>query len=489
MKTAGYVGLDVGGTGAKAGVFDDFGKLLGFGRSYITPTTPGEGRAETDIENIYAAARESVAAAVRESGAEIRALGISSQGQTFVTLDKNDRPLHPAILWYDSRAAEQAAALRDAVLSSESSSPVPAIEAIATAPKIMWLRDNCPDVMSRAHRYLLLPDYLSYRLTGDAVTDPSTAGSTGLFADDAPGYSLESLAAAAIDEAQMARIQPPGAPAGTVRRGIAQQWGLSNETILVTGTNDQYAGALGAGNSRPGIVSETTGTCLALVTLTEELPESMPDGFLSGRFPISRYRFVLAYSKTAGVVLEWFNRQMCPTKTLAELDSMAAGVPVGSRGVTVLPHFDGTVSPQPNPQARGFICNLSLNHTVADVFRALLESISFSLRENLEALRSAGLEPECIRSIGGGAKSDFWVQMKADVTGVPVERPLVAEAATLGAAMLAAVGARRFSSVQESCDAFYRPDRIFAPDRADHALYESSYRAYRDLCARAYAQT
>ena len=489
MKTAGYVGLDVGGTGARAGVFDDVGKLLGFGRSDLTPTTPSEGRAEIDIDDIYEAARKSVAAAVRESGADIRALCVSSQGQTFVTLDADDRPLHPAFLWYDSRAAEQAEALRDTVISSGSSSPIPAIEAIATAPKIIWLRESHPDVMSRARRYLLLPEYLSYRLTGEAVTDPSTAQSTGLYADDAPGYSPESLAAAQIDETQIARIQLPGTPVATVRSDIADNWGLSSQTLVVTGTNDQYAGALGAGNSRPGIVSETTGTCLALVTLTETLPKSMPDGFLSGRFPISRYRFVLAYSKTAGVVLEWFNRQMCPDKTLAQLDSMAAEVPVGSRGITILPHFDGTVSPWPNPRARGFICNLSLNHTVADIFRALLESISFSLRENLEAMRTAGFEPECIRSIGGGAASDFWVQMKADVTKVRVERPLIAEAATLGAAMLAAVGAQRFSSIQESCDAFYRPGRIFSPNAANHALYESPYAAYRDLCARVYAQT
>ena len=479
----GYLGLDLGGTGAKAGVFDASGRLLGFGKVALTPTVSNDGRAEIPIERIYDAAAEAVREAVRTSGVEIRALAISSQGQTFVSLDADDKPLHPAIIWYDSRASEQAERMRQAASGAR---PMPVIEAIATAPKVMWLRENYPELMRRARRYLLLPDYFNYLLTGEAVTDPSTASSTALYADDAPGYSPEALSAAGIAEASLAEIRPSGSAVARVRPEMANEWGLSDRTLVVVGANDQYTGALGAGNCRPGIISEATGTCLALVALTETPPKSVPAGMWLGRFPIGRYQFGLAYAKTAGVVLEWFNREFCPNKSLSELDELAASSPIGGNGVTVLPHFDGMVSPKPNPDTKGFICNLTLGSTLADIYRAILESLTFSLRENVEFLQDAGFEAGVIRSIGGGARSDFWLQMKADVTGLPVERPAVTEAAALGAAMLAAFGAGDFTSLEESSARLYKAQRVFAPEVGNNHLYAAPYEAYRELCRKAY---
>lgn len=478
-----YLGLDLGGTGVKAGVFDGEGNLLGFGKKSIDPLPSSEGRVEVPIEDVYAAARDSVAKAVAESGAEIRALSISSQGETFVSLDENDQPLHPAIIWYDSRAGEQAAKLRD-VLGIAGQGLY--LESVASGPKILWLRDNHPELMSRAKRFLLLPDYFTLRLTGEAVTDPSTAQSTGLYADGSASYSPEALAAAEISEDSLARILPSASPVARLTPKAAEEWGLSPDTLVVTGTNDQYAGALGAGNCREGIVSETTGTCLALVTLTERLPNSMPAGLFGGRFPIPRYSFALAYAKTAGLVLDWFNREMCPSLTLAELDRLAVKAPPGSNGLTVLPHFDGMISPDPNPDSRGCIANLTLAHTVGDIYRAILESLSFSLRENIELLKSSGFAPKLIRSIGGGAKSDLWLQVKADVCGLPVERPAVAEAATLGAAMLASVGAGGHANVEVCGESLYKADRVFSPDAAKAEAYDIAYNAYRDLHRRMY---
>ncbi|MHB1001328.1 MAG: FGGY-family carbohydrate kinase [Armatimonadota bacterium] len=484
----GYLGLDLGGTGAKAAVYDESGKLLGSGQVSYAPVTTNEGHTEIPVEDIYNAARDSVRNAVQQSGAFIRGMTVSSQGQTFVSLDGDDRPLYPVIMWYDSRAQKQAERMSEAVKQSGTDKPIPFIEAIATAPKIMWLAERYPDLMSRAKLHLLLPEYISYRLTGLPVTDPSTASSTALYADDALGYCKEALDAAGIDASQVAKIQPSGTPVGTIKPHMADEWGLSPQTLLVVGTNDQYAGALGAGNCRPGIVSETTGTCLALVTLFDNISGPMPAGLMCGRFPIQRYQFALAYSKTAGVTLDWFNNRFRPGESLKNLDKEAGSVPVGSNGVTFLPHFDGTVSPVPNPDAKGFICNLSLNHTSSDIYRAILESLSFSLRENIQLLQENGFDIEVIRSIGGGAKSDLWLQMKADVTGIPVERPMVTEAATLGAAMLAAVGCGIFTSVEECSQSFYHAERVFHPDGKTHADYETPYNAYLELCQRIYFQ-
>jgi xylulokinase len=297
---------------------------------------------------------------------------------------------------------------------------------------------------------------------------------------DAGDYSPQALAAAQIAQHELARIQTPGSPIAHVRPHMAEAWGLSPDTLVVTGTNDQYAGALGAGNCRLGIVSETTGTCLALVTLFEQMSDIFP-GLLTGRFPIEGYHFALAYAKTAGLMIDWFRCQFAPDRILADLEALAATSPLGSRGVTVLPHFDGMVSPQPNAASRGAFLNLSLNHSLADMYRAVLESVAFSLRENLELMRAAGLPIDVVRCIGGGARSNLWLQVKADVTGMPMERPAITEAATFGGAMLAAVGAGVFGSVAECSAMLYRVDRVFEPSSFAHAQYEQPYQTYRML--------
>ena len=479
MKPDAYLGIDIGGSGAKAAVFDGAGQLLGFRQIAKAPATTPDGFTEIPMEEIYGAAREAARSAIAESGARIRALSVSSQGQAFVTLDAQDRHLHNMILWYDSRAVPQTERLQQA-LKAVDPAILPRVEVIATAPKILWLREHYPELMKNARRYLLLPDYLCYRLTGTAVTDPSTAGSTALYSHGY-GYLPEALAAAEIAEDQLARVQEPGTPAATVTREAAAEWGLEPDTLFVTGTNDQWAGALGAGNNRPGIVSEASGTCLAAATLTEQLPDPIPPGMLHGRFSIPRYFGALAYAKTAGAVLEWFRRELAPGWLLHELDDLAARVPVGSNGLTMIPHFEGAVSPTPNPVARGAFAYLTLGHTREDMYRAILEALTFSLRENLEFLGQYGMKLKRIRSIGGGAKSDLWLQMKADVTGLPVDRPAFTEAAVMGAAMLAAAGAGAFPTVEESVGAFYHTERIFAPRADEQARYEAPYQRYRKL--------
>lgn len=487
MRAVGYVGLDLGGTGAKAGVFDDSGRMAGFARVSYTPTSPSFGMAEVGISVIYEAARDAVRAATATSGLRIAAMSISSQGQTFVSLDEKAEPLHPAILWYDTRATAQAESLRLVLGASGHELEAAAMETISSAPKIAWLRERYPELMSRARWFLLLPDYLSLRLSGVAITDPCTASSTGLLIDGTSDYSPAGLAAVGIRSNQLADVKATGSPISTITPSAAKEWNLEDDTLLVTGTNDQYAGALGAGNCVPGIVSATLGTCLALVTLTSDSDLSLPAGLYCGAFPATPYRFVLAYAKTAGVVLEWLAERFFPGKSMAEIDALAAAVPEGARGVRVLPHFDGVVSPTPNSSVRGFVGGLTLGHTGADIYRAALESLAFDMRENLEAMRRAGLMPEVVRAIGGGAKSDLWAQMSADVCGLSVERPRVTEAATLGAAIIAAVGSGRFSSVQECSSKFCQTERVFRPRQATRQVYEEAFQSYQNLFGRVYS--
>lgn len=481
-----FMGVDLGGTGAKAGIFDSDGRPLGIGHQGYSPKNLGNGRAEIPIETIYEAARAAVHQALEAAGKPaVVALAISSQGQTFATIDEKGRSLHPAILWYDSRAGEQAARLikKFEVLPAQERPPV---NVLSSSAKILWLNENMPDIMAPAWRYLLLPDYLSYRLTGEAVIDSNTATSIGMQIEGATDFSFPALHIAGIPREQLSRILRPGTPIARLTSSAASEWGLSPETLLVAGTNDQYAGALGAGNNAPGIITETTGTCLALVTLTERLPSPMPQGLYGGHFPIAGLFFLLAYSKTAGLLLHWFQQVWADGKSLADLDAEAATVSPGSRGITLLPHFDGAVSPVPDPAVRGAFSGLTLEHTRADMYRAILESLAFSLRENVENIVLQGFKPSVIRSIGGGAKSDLWLQIKADVLGLPVEKPCVTESAVLGAAMIAAVGQGTFRSLSQASAGLYRPAKQFIPNLSLSDTYQEAYQRYIDLRKKLY---
>jgi xylulokinase len=484
MLAEGYLGLDLGGTCAKAGVFDHSGKQLALVRHPYSTRIGKDGYPELRVEEVLRASRSAVTEAVTRSGARIMCLCVSSQGQTFITLDDQDRPLHEMIPWFDSRATGQAERIRRELqgggCSGVDTSP------IAASAKILWLRERYPDLMKRAARFLLLPDFVSYHLTGKAVFDPVIAATTGFYLMSESRYCEQALETVGVELHQLSQVAAPGVVVGDVLADRAAAWGLSPGIPVVTGTNDQLAGALGAGNCRPGIISETTGTCLALVCLAHPPLRELPAGLFHGPFPLPGTDYILAYSKTAGLLLEWFRVELNVAEELSELDHAAEGIPPGSDGLIVLPHFDGMVSPRPNVRARGAILNLTLRHSRYHLYRAMLESLAFSLMENLELLTAQGFHASELRSIGGGARSDLWLQIKADVSGIPIQRPVVTEAAVLGAAMLAAAGIGHYQSIREASEELFKVGRVFHPRSLENRQYRDVYRIYLDLQARVY---
>ena len=392
----------------------------------------------------YLLAMRSGAAAMPE--ADIAAIGMTTQGETLVPVDARGAALTDAIVWLDARAQDEARLLRGGIEAQAfyETTGLPEITPALPLAKLLHLRERMPDVWRRAAHLLLLEDYLLFRLTGQMVTEPSLQTSTGWFRLDTDGYWAEGLSAAEIPADKLPELRECGSLAGPLLGEAARQLGLKAGTPVFTGAMDQTAAALAAGSGN-GVVTETTGTALVAAAVTQTL--RFPAGH-----PVTLYRhavkgqFVyLPIGNTAGMALRWFRDQFCPDLPAggagyAALDRMAAAVPPGCEGLVFLPYLSGCVDPDSCPQARAVFFGATLAHTRAHFARAVLESTAFALADFLEMLAALGCPCRELRSLGGGAASGLWQQIKADACGRTLTVPACREATAQGAAILAGRG-------------------------------------------------
>jgi len=452
-----FIGLDLGTTGVKVGLFDGAGNTVAAASREIRLDTPAPDWAEFDAEDyaerVFDGVREVLAAPGVGAGT-VEAIGVSSQAQTFVIVGADGRPLRPAISWLDVRAKAET--------------------------------EELARILDRVRRVLVLPDYLIYHLTGRAVSDPVFAGSTGVYDRWGRRWVPELLEACGLDIEAVPEVLRPGEAAGHLTQEAAEDLGLSRDVLVAVGTNDQPAGALGAGNVTVGCGSLALGTALAIIA-TSDVRVNVPAGVGVSPHPASgeidgvgALYALLAYAKTAGIVVRWFRDTFAPSQSYEDLFREVASVPIGAAELSCVPHFAGTATPDFNPAVRGAFSGLTLAHGRAHLARALAESLAFTVRENLELLGRAVRIRE-VRAIGGGSKSDVWLQMIADATGVPVERPRTNEAAVLGAAELAMVAAGRFATVAEAALGLYAAECRFEPNPANSDAYDDAYRRYRAL--------
>ena len=480
-----YLTFDAGTTALKTALIGADGGVLAVHSVEYTPSSPRPGWLEMEPDAYWRAmvtgAREVLAG---RDATGLAAIGFSSQGQTFVPLDAAGRPLHPFIVWLDGRAREIAARWEAEWLSRDRYRRIcgyPWVPGELTLFKIAWLREHRPEAHA-ASIFLCLPDYLIWRLTGEFATDAAIAQQSGMYDVRAGEWSPELLDAAGISAEQLPLVHPPGTVIGETL-SAAQELGIPPGIPACVGCNDQLAGALGAGNVRPGPVTETTGTSLAVIATTDQPVED--ERMYVGPHAAPGMWQVMPFAPVSAIVLTWF-RDLGGGSDYEQLVAGAAEVTPGSDGLTLLPHFSGTASPGFNPDARGAMVGLTLGHGRAHIARAIMESCACLLREMTDIIRERGIAVERVRSLGGAARSDLWLQMKADMLGLPVERPACPDAASLGAAMLAATGTGRFSSVGDAADAWYRAERTFEPDAQKAGVYGEVFARYVGLCGRLY---
>ena len=486
--------IDAGTTSVKAGIFAPDGRCLGLRRQEYQLDAPSADRAQLDPEVYWQSCVQTVREALERSGIEadqIEAVAVSSQGETIITLDAMGRAIYPALVWLDNRAVDQAASLaRMFGKTVYSRTGIPEIIPTWPACKISWIRENEPDVFARAAKFVLVQDYLIYRLTGRIVTDGSISCTTLNY--DLPNdcWWQDIQEAIGITSAHLPEIVPPGTTVGTVSPEAASRLGLSSTTRVVTGGMDQSVGAIGAGNYSPGIVSETTGAALTVqATILDPLIDKSETVPVYAHSVPGRYLFCPVVP-TAGMAFKWFRdaffqdevarAQVDHVDAYDRLTQLAASVPAGSDGLVMLPHLMGAFSPEPNPLARGSFTGFTLAHTRAHFVRALLESVAFVLRQNIESIERTGMVIHEIRSTGGGARSALWNQIKADVCNRPIVTLANEDTALLGDAILAGVASGIFQSIEEGCNLMVAVKETVQPG-ADAKSYSDAYHRYCEL--------
>lgn len=459
------LGIDFGTTSVKSVMFDEnFKEITSTLEDYTLKTSSD--RVEFEAEKYFTLLENAIANA--KKAAKIDAIAIDTQCETLILTDEEGNPVRDAIVWLDNRATAEAELLekkfgRKRVFEVTGQ---PEITATWPAAKLMWVRNNEPDIWAKTKKIFLLEDYLLYKLTGRFVTEKTLQSSSLYFEIVKGDWWDEMLSFIGVDRTMLPELLDSGVLVGEYE-GIK----------VVTSAMDQVAGAVGAGVIREGIISEMTGTTMAIFMPTNSIPEYDENSFVPCHYNYDGSYALLSWSATAGMALKWFQQAFLKDKSFRELDEMAEKVSVGSDGVTFLPYLCGSTMPKYNPEARGSFTGLTPEHTPAHFVRAIMESVASMLKSNLDYLN---VPVEEIRIMGGGAKSPLWCNMKANITGKKLVTLRNKETACLGSAILAGVGAGAFASVDAACKKI-ATDKVYLPTGEDYSAVYENFKKYDDI--------
>ena len=483
MPADAYLGIDVGTSSVKAVAVSTDGTVLATGDSPLSVTVLQPGWAEQRPEDWWEATCRAVnAVAVQlESPTQIRGIGFSGQMHSLVALDQNQQVIRPAILWSDVRTSEQCEVIYDRVGPEKLRDLCgnPALEGF-TATKLLWLRQHEPGNFERIRHVMLAKDYVRFRMTGEIATDPSDASGTLLFSPARMNWSPDMCALLEINPLALPQLVESSGFAGEVTANAAEQLGINERTPVVTGGADNACAAAGSGVVAPNTMLVTIGTSGAVVAPT---PEPSVDPLMrihSMAHAENDTWYLMGVVLSAGAALAWW-RGAAGSPSFDDLVAAAKGVAPGSDGLTFLPYLTGERTPHADADARGVFAGLNASHTQAHMTRAVLEGVAFALKDSVQLMRPLGAVPGSAVAVGGGARSETWRQILADVLGIPLKMVGPAEGAPLGAAMLAAVGAKAFGSVTEAGDAWLRTEGQTEPVESNSATYQQAYDRYTSL--------
>jgi xylulokinase len=481
-----FLGIDISTTGSKAIVIDERGAIRAAASSPHTLQSPQPLWSEQDPGQWWEAASASVRAALEQAGLagdNIAAVGLTGQMHGLVLLDEAGEVLRPAILWNDQRTQAQCDEIH-ARIGKEKFIQITGNVALTgfTAPKILWVQENEPEVYARIAHVLLPKDFVRYKLTGDMAMDKADGAGTVLMDLKARHWSSEILQALDISANWMPELYEGPEITGTVTSEAADRTGLPAGIPVVAGGGDQAAQAVGVGAIHEGIVALTLGTS-GVVFATTSSPFIEPEGRLHAfcHSVPDRWHLMGVMLSAAGS-LRWYRDTFAPGMDYDRLLEPAAEIAPGAEGLLFLPYLTGERTPYPDPLARGAFVGLTVRHTMPHLTRAVLEGVAFGLRDSFELMKNTGLASiDQVRISGGGAKSLLWQQILADVFDSELVTVNTTEGAAYGAALLAGVGDGCWPSVDAACEATIRITGKVEPNSEAARRYEDVYSIYRGL--------
>lgn len=489
------LGLDLGTSACKGMVISEEGYEIANTRRDYPLSFPVPGHVELDSNLVWQAVQEIIQALAHESRQRhdpIRAICLSVSGDEALPVDTNGVALYPCIMAMDVRSTDIAERWeRDFGRERIYNITGLPIHAMHPLVRLMWLRSYEPQVFARIARMLCWEEFVALRLGVEPITDFSVASRTMAFDILRHDWSVDVLTAADIPFSFFPEVRPSGTPIGTLPTSLTRELGLEGKVTLVTGGFDQPMAALGAGLLNPGDAVVGTGTWEALTILTGEpvLSQNMlQSGYPFGCCVMKDLYFCLASNAGGGSLLRWFRDTLGKEEVersrstgIDAFDLIIQQVTPRPSRLLVLPHFEGSYNPWMDPHSTGAIIGLSLNTTRGEIVKAILEGITFELRENIERVESAGLAVRELRATGGGAKSAAWLQLKADITGKPVIAVNVKEAGCFAAACLAGVGIGAFASIDELIKELVRPTAVYGPRPSLKMEYDEIFASYHML--------
>lgn len=489
------LGIDIGTSGTKTVLFDLSGRVISSASAQYPMYQPQNGWAEQKPEDWWNAVCVSVRSVLKKSEVlpkDIKGIGLSGQMHGLVMLDKDNRVIRPSIIWCDNRTAEECKEITQKVGAKRliEITANPALTGF-TASKIMWVKKHEPQNYAMCRHILLPKDYIRFMLTGEYATEVSDASGMQLLDVPKRKWSGEVLNALEIDEALLGRVYESVEITGRISEAAGKATGLWPGTPVVGGAGDNAAAAVGTGVVKDGKAFTTIGSSGVLFTHTSRLaidPKGRVHTFCCA---VPGAWHVMGVTQAAGLSLKWFRDNFCQdyVAKAAEngvdpyklMDADAENVPIGCNRLIYLPYLMGERTPHLDPNCRGVFFGLSAVHTRKDMIRAIMEGVSYSLKDCYSILEEMGAKPNEMMVCGGGANSRLWRQMLSDIYPCEVKTTASKEGPAFGVAILAGVGTGLYKSVEDACDKLIKADALHKPIPENAVKYRRIYSIYKSL--------
>ncbi|MCC7451290.1 MAG: hypothetical protein IT324_28025 [Anaerolineae bacterium] len=492
MNEQSLLGIDIGTTGTKVIALSAEGAIIASAHREYDLLHPQPGWSELDSRAVWQCIQDAIREVAGQTTRDpIVALSMCCMGEAMTPVSKDRTILGNCILGFDIRGGETTAKLSelDGVMFFERSGNI--ASPIYAGQKLIWLRDNQPELFNKTYKFLSWSALAAYMLGSDPTEDYSFANRTIFMDVRKAAWSAETLDYVGMPADKLPALAQAGTVVGTVSPSMTESLGLPPGVKIVLGAHDQPTSALGSGAIQPGMASYTIGSYICINPAYDTIPparQMIQAGLNVEHHAVAGLYVSFMYNPTGGTLLKWF-RDTFARLERAEAqatgrdiyDVLLAEMPAEPTDLLVLPHFAPTGPPDFDPNPTGLIAGLTLETTRGQFIKGLLEGLTYYFRYGLNVMADAGIHIREYRMTGGGARSDAWLQIKADILGRELVRPKNVDASALGAAILAGIGSGMYQSVQQAVDALVQIDRVFEPDPRRQRLYDERFARYRLL--------